>query len=288
MPTDKELASLFNASGNDTPSSSGAPEEVATSWAQASAAGYGYYQNPFNKYIYISTPWGKFSPLKDWQVYGIMLGMDPMDAEKHAKFFKAACVKASMMTGGKPAPLQSDTVAAPVFSTMPDKEPKLSDYLMPTKKAASVKALPPLTPDQWINMSAKAQWDSVVALRGPDFVNSDGLKWLTSSVLRHRMSKVMRVGGMVNKQLPCVIIPKSGGNYAEIFGKSTGFNASHFMGHIQEAASWLKVPVITISPERFKSAIFDGTPYLPALSPDIPVEYREYLQEIGLLHVDSQ
>ncbi len=98
--------------------------------------------------------------------------------------------------------------------------------------------LEPISPEKWESLDPKAKWDSIVALRGPDLRNSDSLKFLTSSVIRWRLSKVMRVGGLVNPHLPFVIT-------ASAFDKSA-FSLSHFIGHIYEAAAWLKIPIVSI------------------------------------------
>jgi hypothetical protein len=109
-------------------------------------------------------------------------------------------------------------------------------YPKPKKKQGVV----PITEEEWNAMIPKAQWDSIVALRGPDLKNSDTLKYFTSSVIRHRMSGIMRVGGMVNRDFPFVIYPQG--------AKDTSmFSASHFIGHIREAAHWLNIPVIMVS-----------------------------------------
>lgn len=115
------------------------------------------------------------------------------------------------------------------------------------KKAAKQKALanltplPKLTEDEWAKFEGKARWDSIVGLRGPDLVNSSTLKWFTSSVIRHKMSGIMRVGGLVNSTLPFVVLPEL---YSEVpvpRGRG-GFDWHHFADHVREAADWLDIP----------------------------------------------
>lgn len=112
-------------------------------------------------------------------------------------------------------------------------------------------SLAPLTSEEWDHMGGKARWDAIVALRGPDLVNSGVLKWFTTSVIRHRLSAVMRVGGMVNTQLPCVVLAHGG------FGlpSKASFDLEHFRNHIHEAADWLKIPIVW-TPEDIWAMMF--------------------------------
>lgn len=120
-------------------------------------------------------------------------------------------------------------------------DPLTQKYVVKPKKSIKVdlpSVIEPITLEKWDSMDPKARWDSIVALRGPDLRNSDALKFMTSSVIRWRLSKVMRVGGLVNPHLPFVIT--SGG-----FDKSN-FSLTHFIGHIYEAANWLRIPSVNI------------------------------------------
>jgi hypothetical protein len=117
----------------------------------------------------------------------------------------------------------------------------------PKKKWNLLNITETLTPDQWSSLSEKAKWDSIVALRGPDLINSEGLKWFTSSVIRHRLSKVMRVGGLVNQHLGFVVLPDGGYSTAE----TKPFDIGHFLNHVQEAACWLGIPVVYVAQETF-------------------------------------
>lgn len=97
----------------------------------------------------------------------------------------------------------------------------------------------PLSAEQWASFSPKAQWDCIVALRGPDaLVHQDGIKWLTSAVIRGRLREVMRVGGMVNVDLPAVVVPASSSAFM--------WNARHFFDHVQEAARYLQIPTVMV------------------------------------------
>lgn len=104
-----------------------------------------------------------------------------------------------------------------------------------------------LTPTQWDKMSEKAQWDIKVALRGPDSYYGETLKWYTTSVIRGRCRKVFRVGGTVNQDLKAVVLPDN--RHSDLpykkAGKS-GWNAGHFLEHIEAAASWLNIPILYI------------------------------------------
>lgn len=104
----------------------------------------------------------------------------------------------------------------------------------------------------WEGLSGKAKWDSVVSLRGPDLNNSGMLKMFTTSVIRHRLSGVMRVGGQVS-QLGCIIIPNG-----HLF-KGETFDEHHFFTHIQEAAYHLDIPIVTVEAAIYKAALDCGS-----------------------------
>lgn len=129
---------------------------------------------------------------------------------------------------------------------------KVPSELKPKKKKPIQVSIPPITQSEWEAMEGKAKWDSIVGLRGPDLRYSDTLKFFTTSVIRHRMSGVMRVGGMVNSKLPFVVLPKDP-------PKDLGqFSTTHFVGHIREAASWLKIPAVHVS-SKVWTKMLDGT-----------------------------
>jgi hypothetical protein len=103
------------------------------------------------------------------------------------------------------------------------------------KKPRTLASLPALTQAEWDAFNGKARWDSIVALRGPDLIGSETLKWFSTAVIRWRLSGVMRVGGLVNNRLPFVVVP----------GHSLGrkpFDLSHWSDHVITAASWLSIP----------------------------------------------
>lgn len=144
------------------------------------------------------------------------------------------------------------------------------------------KYLPTLTPDEWKNMNGKAQWDSMVALRGPDYSGYETLKYLTTSVIRHRLSDCFRVGGLVNRAIPFVTLPKDQGVAA--FGGKAKFDFSHFLGHVQTAATWLNIPIVYVSGETFKDAIMSPghTKALSVIAKELPSEFHDILTSLGI------
>lgn len=102
--------------------------------------------------------------------------------------------------------------------------------------------------EHWEGLSEKGQWDIKVALRGPDSYFGETLKWFTTAVIRGQVREIFRVGGSVNSDLKLVILPKgytydnSGPEQATRFS----WNASHFIEHISQAATWLGIPVLKI------------------------------------------
>lgn len=90
----------------------------------------------------------------------------------------------------------------------------------------------PLQKSEWEQFEGKARWDIMSALRGPDF-RSLTLKWFATSVIRGKMQEVIRVGGVVNEDLPFLILPTPN---ASGFGK---FEVNHWRSHVIEAANWL-------------------------------------------------
>lgn len=100
-------------------------------------------------------------------------------------------------------------------------------------------ALPKLMqPDRWEALSGKERWDAITGLRGPDMEPSQRLKWITASVIRHHLKDVMRVGGLVNNFMTCIIVPR-----ASEFEIYEGFNYRHYIGHITDSAAVLQIPV---------------------------------------------
>lgn len=70
--------------------------------------------------------------------------------------------------------------------------------------------LKPFTSEEWARLTPKQQWDTIVALRGPDLRGSDSAKWYSTSVIRGKMRGILRVGGMVNTDLNLMILPSGG------------------------------------------------------------------------------
>jgi hypothetical protein len=121
------------------------------------------------------------------------------------------------------------------------------------KKASTPITLNPLTQEEWDGLSGKAKWDSQVALRGPDLVGSQDVKIFTTSIIRYRLSQVMRVGGLVNDWLPFTIVPQSSSSL--MTRARFQFDWSHFLGHVIEACHWLSIPMISIATEDWKKVL---------------------------------
>lgn len=96
--------------------------------------------------------------------------------------------------------------------------------------------LSPMTKDEWAKLDGKARWDSIVTLRGPDRKHSITLKHITTSIIRYRLSEVMRVGGQVNNSLPFCILP-----IEHASAPADSFDWDHFIPHIAEACEWLGI-----------------------------------------------
>ena len=109
-----------------------------------------------------------------------------------------------------------------------------------------------LTKEKWDSFSGKSRWDIMTALRGPDVHNPGTIKWYTSAVIRGAVRRVIQIGdggAMKNTKLKLVILPDEQG--MEIYGNlgPTGWNAMHFVEHINEAATRLTIPILWI-PEQ--------------------------------------
>lgn len=101
--------------------------------------------------------------------------------------------------------------------------------------------LEPLPKEEWKKFTGKMQWDCVVALRGPDYCLGDNLKWWTSSVIRYRMSNILRVGGMIHPGPRFILVPDS-----TVFGQLGAFDMGHFRQHQLEAACILDIAVFMV------------------------------------------
>jgi len=139
----------------------------------------------------------------------------------------------------------------------------------------------PLTEAEWTAMNGKARWDSIVGLRGPDLVGSGILKWFTSSVIRHKMSGIMRVGGLVNQTLPFVVLPSGYDNSR----KRANFDASHFIGHVSEAAEWLGIPRAYIGWEDYNKLLITpcGEHYYQTELQLYPLLIEPYRTQLGAI-----
>jgi len=115
-----------------------------------------------------------------------------------------------------------------------------------------VKPIPKTT---WKALDGKAKWDCMVALRGPDCNDPEHIKWFTTAIIRQRLRIAIRVGGLVNERLGCIIIPDL---YSII---ASPFSLVHFIQHTREAANILEIPVLRIKYELWDAAI--QTAYQP-------------------------
>ena len=109
-----------------------------------------------------------------------------------------------------------------------------------------------MTQQEWTNLSEKARWDIVAALRGPDLCVA-GLKWFTTSVIRGRVVEIFNSHGLVNTDLNLVILPQ--GNVSTVKHRKDGFDFNHFYNHIQAAAEWLGLPILRVDPAVWDDAI---------------------------------
>lgn len=107
----------------------------------------------------------------------------------------------------------------------------------------------PITKVKWEKFSGKERWDCIVALRGPDCTNPGLMKWFTTAVIRWRMSQVMRIGGMVNDALGCIIIPELA------LPITSPFSLAHFIQHTWEAAVNLDIPILRVDLSTWEKAL---------------------------------
>lgn len=152
---------------------------------------------------------------------------------------------------------------------------------------APIRPLEPISQDLWAKLTGKQKWDSIVALRGPDMVGSGVLKYLTSSIIRYKLSGVMRVGGLVNQSIPFVVLPSERGYDRP----RSNFDLGHFLGHIYDAAAILNIPVAYVTWEAYKAVVIGGSEYydhacfklLDHLSGDFRETMKIYLTLRGLI-----
>lgn len=118
-------------------------------------------------------------------------------------------------------------------------------------------------------LSEKEKWDIFVAMRGPDCQFSETVKYYTTSVLRFWMSKVIRVGGLVNHDLKLILIPKWGiekysGTIPGWQKDHTSWNYDHFFEHVRSAAQALGVPELKIDAATWFDAMEKSEHYVHA------------------------
>lgn len=109
-----------------------------------------------------------------------------------------------------------------------------------------VKLITPITDETWSGLSPKQKWDIRVAMRGPD-CQSKLLKHFTTAILRHACREAFRVGGDIVSECPALIVPDVPFRLTiGIGGSGFRFQASHFLGHVTEAAEILGLPKVCI------------------------------------------
>ena len=122
-----------------------------------------------------------------------------------------------------------------------------------------------MTETKWAELTGKQQWDVQVALRGPDCQYSEPIKWLTTSVIRWACHDIMRVGGTLNEDLKCVVVPQDPylldcriKEATTALPKLLYWSPSHFFQHVGEAAEVLGIPVYTAYNDLYIEAIMSG------------------------------
>lgn len=116
----------------------------------------------------------------------------------------------------------------------------------------SLPKLIPTSSAEWAKFGNKKKWDCLVALRGPDLVDSQTLKWFTSSVIRHKLIEITDSHGLVNHVLPFVVLPSG---YEGTIGK---FDGSHFAQHVGEAAQYLDIPICWVTKNFWTTHVVSG------------------------------
>lgn len=122
-----------------------------------------------------------------------------------------------------------------------------------------------MTKTAWAELTPKAQWDIQVAMRGPDCQNSEGIKWLTTGVIRWAMHTVMRVGGSLNEDLKIILVPNDCYTLdkeirAKTEDKTLSWSPAHFFQHVIEAAHWLGITAVPIPNEVYLQAVRQSQP----------------------------
>lgn len=119
-----------------------------------------------------------------------------------------------------------------------------------------------MTKSRWEELCGKGQWDIMVALRGPDSMYGETVKWFTTSVIRGHMRGVFRIGGLINTDLKAIVLPAgdsgSAGAKFDAAGKY-GWNHHHFCEHVATAANWMKIPILTVEADVWHKAMSKGS-----------------------------
>ena len=124
-----------------------------------------------------------------------------------------------------------------------------------------------MTKTEWATLNGKQQWDVQVALRGPDCQHSEPIKWLTTSVIRWAMHTVMRVGGTLNDDLKCVVVPSDTHILDRELRQERSrdqlvlcWSPQHFFNHVVEAAQVCGLPYYIIPNDTYLPAVAETHP----------------------------
>ena len=109
-----------------------------------------------------------------------------------------------------------------------------------------------MTKEKWEKLTTKAQWDIQAAFRGPDLKSSNLVKWWTTSVIRGQMKNVTRVGGLVNDNLPMVIVPQDW----KVVSEQGHFDSYHFLEHVMTAAQYLYIPIASLPGDWWRECVW--------------------------------
>lgn len=121
-----------------------------------------------------------------------------------------------------------------------------------------------MTQIEWDKLPEKARWDIISALRGPDVVHSDNIKWFGTSVIRAKMITLTNTHGLVNNSLNLILVPSDHRLLSKEELKTYTdaklptdmlVDGNHFFNHLITAAQWLKIPLIPIEGKVYREAM---------------------------------
>jgi len=125
-----------------------------------------------------------------------------------------------------------------------------------------------MTQSEWDNLPEKARWDIIAALRGPDVIHSDNIKWFGTSVIRAKMIDLTNTHGLVNKTLDLILIPSDQRllskeelkTYTEAkLPTDMLVDGNHFFNHLITAAQWLHIPIVSVEGKVYREAVREGS-----------------------------